>query len=580
MQKIWNKIKDANPQKTLQLHSELVNISKNKSSEDYLVLAQLLANRGIFSVQEATQFNNFKVDQLHDPFLMKGMDLAVDRILGAIENGEKIMIYGDYDVDGTTSVALMVTFLTNLTSNISYYIPDRYTEGYGISIQGIDEAKSQNVQLIIALDCGIKAIKQIEYANSLAVDFIICDHHTPGTTVPNCVAVLDPKQTDCTYPYKELSGAAIGFKLCQAIASRQKMLPETTLDLIDLVAISLACDIVPLTGENRVLAALGLQLINEGTRRSIAILLGEKEPNQKFTISDLVFKAGPKINAAGRMASGVKAVNLLISDQTEELEKFNFQISQHNTDRKKEDERITIEALDILKSESNSLNTNVLYQENWHKGVIGIVASRVIEHHYKPTVILTSSQNDCMTGSVRSVKGFNVYNALDACTSEIEQFGGHKYAAGLTIRKDNFSAFKKAFETAVTQQMETDQFIPELKYELELSLNQISFKLKSLIDKLAPFGPSNSTPVFISKNILNSGNSRLVGSDKKHLKLELVDPESGTIIQGIGFGLGKYFDQISQQIPFDIIYTLDINHWKNKQTIQLMVKDIRFRDMQ
>ncbi len=581
MKKYWTPNQNFDPQKFETLLSELVEKSNYSDiyQSEFEILSKLLIQRGIYSVEDAAAFNAFELEKLHDPFLMLGMENAVNRILKALSDNEKIMVYGDYDVDGTTSVALMISFLREFTDNLIYYIPDRYSEGYGVSLQGIDTAKAEKAALIIALDCGIKAIEKIEYANTLGVNFIICDHHTPGERVPDCIAVLDPKQPNCEYPYKELSGCAIGFKLCQAISTKIKVRESVLGELLDLVAISLACDIVPLTGENRTLIALGLHLINTNPRKSISILLGEKAAEKKFNVSDLVFQAGPKINAAGRISSGKTAVDLLLANDPDEILNFSIQINDYNNSRKEEDKKITAEALEMIKNNHDlqNKNSNVLYQPHWHKGVVGIVASRVIEHYYKPTIILTKSDNGLIGGSVRSVSGFNVYDALEACSNEITQFGGHKYAAGLTLEESQLINFTHAFEEVVTKQMEVDSFVETIKYDSEIELSDITFKLKQFIDKLAPFGPQNMIPTFVTKQVVNAGGSRCVGADKTHLKLEVCHANNrGFKINGIAFGLGMHEELILKGEPFDIIYSLDINHWNNTQTLQLMVKDIRF----
>ena len=566
------------------LFNELLSYSKKKDDttiEAYRIFTQLLLQRNIFNVKEAIQFNTLQFDQLHDPFLMKDMDLAVKRIIQAKDTHEKIMVYGDYDVDGTTSVALMVSYLKPLFPQLIYYIPDRYKEGYGVSFQSIDYAKSENVNLIIALDCGIKANDKVEYANKKGIDYIICDHHTPGNKLPNAIAVLDPKRSDCEYPYKELPGCGIGFKLCQAL--------QTTFDLdfdlsslVDFIAISIACDIVPLTGENRILAALGLQKINTSPRPSIKALLGEMDPNSLVRISHLVFQIGPKINAAGRIESGKTAVDMLLSEEQQEVTQFAHQINTFNSERKEKDKSITDEALEMIHSDPklHHKNTNVLFQKKWHKGVVGIVASRVIEKFYKPTIILTQSSEGIIGGSVRSVKGFDVYKALEQCTDHMLQFGGHKYAAGLTLRDDQLTGFIDQFEAVVTQQMEQDRFTESILYNAEIELAHITPLLKSFIDKLEPFGPQNMTPTFVTKNVVDSGKSRAVGSDKSHLKLEVTDPNSGIIVPAIAFGLGHLEAEVQSGIPMNLAYTIDINYWNNREILQLMVKDIQFTDKQ
>jgi single-stranded-DNA-specific exonuclease len=580
----WTLHKNADPNSWKPLWKELLKASPiaQEDQKEYQVLAQLLTQRGINDLEKAKDFTTFTKDKLHDPFLMKGMKEAVNRIEKAISTKEKVMIYGDYDVDGTTSVALMMTFLKPLTSQISYYIPDRYTEGYGISTQGIDTAKKENVGLVIALDCGIKAVDKIEYANELGIDFIICDHHNPGETIPNCIAVLDPKQPDCAYPYKELSGCAIGYKLCQALDTHLELNSPILDNLLDFTAISLACDIVPITGENRVLTALGLERINNNPRPSIAKLLGKKEEGKSISVTDLVFQAGPKINAAGRISSGKKAVDLLLAQDEDEIRFFAEKIHHFNLSRKEEDQKITEEALRMIdeNQELQNKNTNVLFKPGWHKGVIGIVASRVIEKYYKPTIILTQTDDDIIGGSVRSVKGFDVYEALEECSSELIQFGGHKYAAGLTLHRSKLNDFTHRFEEVVTRQMTVPQFLLELEYDAEVQLHEISLKMKQFIDKLAPFGPQNMIPHFVSRNVVNSGKSRIVGADQTHLKLDITHPGKRLSVQGIGFGLGHHAPLILSNQPFDILYSLDVNYWNNTRTLQLMVKDIKFPDTQ
>lgn len=582
MNKVWTHQPKYTPTQHKELFNSLYSFAKNKSTESesaYSIFAKLLLQRDISSVEEAIQFNDISFSKLHDPFIMQNMELATGRIIRAISDKEQIMIYGDYDVDGTTSVALMMSFLKDLTPHLTYYIPDRYNEGYGISIQGIETAEKQNVKLIIALDCGIKAIDQVEFANSKNIDFIICDHHTPGKEIPNAYAILNPKQKNCSYPYKELSGCGIGFKLCQALTLKLNIDNERVFNLLDLAAISIACDIVPLTGENRVLASLGLQLINSHPKPNISSILESK--NKKTTISDLVFQAGPRINAAGRISSGKTAVDLLLANSSDEISFFSNQISNYNSERKKEDQRTTNEALQILQEQESatSSNTTVLYHPNWHKGVIGIVASRLIEHHYRPTIVLTKSKNNILSGSVRSVKGFNVYNALEKCQNEILQFGGHQYAAGLTLKESQLSGFKIKFEETVSQQMSSDKFVPEINYDAEIELSDISQLLKRFIDKLEPFGPMNMTPTFISRGILGTTNCRAVGQDKSHLKLELTNTTKHIKIPGIAFGLGHLADEILEGRLFDIAFSIDINYWNNMETLQLMVKDIKFQDM-
>ncbi len=566
------------------LLKELMSYSRkndNATVDAYRIFAQLLLQRNISNVKEAIQFNTLQFDQLHDPYLMKDMSMAVNRIVKAKETHEKIMVYGDYDVDGTTSVALMVSFLQPLFPNLVYYIPDRYSEGYGVSFQSVDYAEKEGVSLIIALDCGIKANDKIDYANEKNIDYIICDHHTPGAILPKATAILDPKREDCAYPYKELSGCGIGFKLCQALQSSLKLDFDLS-SLVDFMAISIACDIVPLTGENRVLAALGLEKINTSPRPSIKALLGEMVPNSMVRISHLVFQIGPKINAAGRIESGKTAVDMLLSEEQAKVNTFATQINTFNSERKEKDKSITDEALEMIQSNPklHHKNTNVLFQPEWHKGVVGIVASRVIEKYYKPTIILTQSSEGIIGGSVRSVKGFDVYKALEQCTDHMVQFGGHKYAAGLTLRNDQLEGFIAQFESVVTEQMEVERFTESISYHAEIALEHITPLLKTLVDKLEPFGPQNMTPTFITKNVIDSGKSRAVGGDKSHLKLEITDPNSGVTVPAIAFGLGHLESEVQSGQAMDLAYTIDINYWNNREILQLMVKDIQFTDRQ
>ena len=505
---------------------------------------------------------------------MKDMKFATDRILKAIQNKQRIMVYGDYDVDGTTSVALVTMYLKSLGIDLIYYIPDRYTEGYGVSFKGIDTAKEENVDLIIALDCGIKAVDKVEYANKKGIDFIICDHHTPGNTIPNAVAVLDPKQADCPYPYKELSGCGIGFKLCQAL--QVKLQDNYNLkSLLDLCAISIACDIVPLTGENRVLASMGLQLINTTPRASLGVLLGMRDPSQTIRISDLVFQIGPKINAAGRISTGKTSVDLILAEEPLEIEAFGKQITLYNDERKDKDKNITDEAILMIQDDPSlqQKNTNVLFNPTWHKGVVGIVASRVIEQFYKPTIILTQSDGEIIGGSVRSVKGFDVYKALEQCTNEMIQFGGHKYAAGLTLEPTNYAAFKNKFEEVVASSIERELLIPEITIDASLELSDINPKFFRIIQQMGPFGPQNMKPVFTTTSVRDNGYGKTVGSDKTHLKLNIIYGADQKTYNAIGFGLGDKMKFIEND--FDIAYSLDENEWNGNTSIQLLLKDLK-----
>ena len=536
-------------------------------------LAYLLAQRGITDFDQAKEYFRPEWSQLHSPFLMQDMQQAVERIAKAIDRSEAVMVFGDYDVDGTTSVALVSSYLQNHLEVVVPYIPDRYKEGYGISIAGIDEAKARGISLIIALDCGIKAHEQVAYAKELGIDFIICDHHLPDATLPQAVAVLDPKRADCKYPYEEMCGCGIGFKLIQALQQHFGLGAADLNAYLDLVATAIAADIVPMTGENRLLSALGIEHIRQAPRAGFQFFLSNlKKP---VRVSDLVFVIAPRINAAGRMNQGISAVELLLAKNQEEALPLARSIEFFNTERRSTDERITKEALQQIELEEAKQNAStVVYHPSWHKGVIGIVASRLIENYYRPTVVLTKSE-DVLAGSVRSVKGFDVYQALEACKDHMIQFGGHKYAAGLTLEETQLEEFKAAFEKAVQERILDSQKAPVMLYDAELTLDAITSKLYRILIQMAPFGPKNMKPVFVSHNCIDKGGSRLVGKDQDHLKLELVDP-NGTVIQGIGFGLGQHHSKVKQKNPFSILYTLDENEFNGSVSLQLLIKDIKF----
>lgn len=536
------------------------------------IIATLLAQRDITSFDEAKQFFRPSLKHLHNPFLMKDMDKAVERIEQAITNKERILVYGDYDVDGTTAVSLMYSFLQTQTELVSTYIPDRYDEGYGVSFKGIDYAKDNGFSLIIALDCGIKAIEKVDYANTKHIDFIICDHHRPGVQVPNAVAVLDPKQDDCNYPYKELCGCGVGFKLIQALAERQNKSIENLQPYLDLVAIAIGADIVPITGENRVLAYYGLKVINSNPRPGIKALIRQIK-KEELNISDVVFIIAPRINAAGRMKHGNHAVALLTETDKNQAEKLAIEIEAYNANRKDTDKEITNEALEqIYNNNETERKTTVVYSPNWHKGVIGIVASRLIETFYRPTLVFTRS-GDKLAASARSVSGFDVYNALEACSEYIEQFGGHKYAAGLTLHPKNYKAFKQAFEEVVSKSIDSKLLIPELKIDQIITLSQINGKLWRILKQFAPFGPGNMTPVFMSENLRDTGFGKCVGEQKNHLRLTATD--GGREYVAIGFGMGEKYELISNQKPFSAVYSIDENHWNGKTSLQLKLRDIK-----
>ncbi|MEM8507417.1 MAG: single-stranded-DNA-specific exonuclease RecJ [Bacteroidota bacterium] len=537
------------------------------------LIGQLLVQRGITSYKEAQQFFRPQLSDLHDPFLMQDMDKAVARIQKAIRNGENILIYGDYDVDGTTAVAMVYTYLVQEYANVATYIPDRYNEGYGVSFKGIDFASDNNIRLIIALDCGIKALEEVAYAQQKGIDFIICDHHLPGKTLPEAVAVLDPKRDDCKYPYKELCGCGVGFKLLQALAGSDSHPGQSLMPYLDLVAIAIAADIVPITGENRVLAFYGLKVINGSPRAGIQAITHEIKKKQ-LTITDVVFIIAPRINAAGRMKHGQYAVQLLTATTLEEARGYATAIEQFNTDRKGLDREITDRALQQIKENREERNfTSVVYDEKWHKGVIGIVASRLTETHYRPTLVFTKS-GDKLAASARSVKGFDVYKALEGCSAFIEQFGGHKYAAGLTLRPERYEDFKQQFEQVVANTIDPKLLVPEIRIDAEITLGQITPKLLRILKQFAPFGPGNMTPVFLARHVQDTGYARGVGEEEKHLKLTLT--QKGSLpIGAIGFNLGGKLSRTTNNSTFDCVFSLDENEWNGQTSLQLKIRDLR-----
>ena len=535
------------------------------------LVATLLAQRGIETFEEAKQFFRPQLSDLYNPFLMKDMDKAVERLHRAISSNEKILVYGDYDVDGTTAVSLMYLFLKDKCKYVEYYIPDRYDEGYGVSYKGIDYAKSNDFSLIVCLDCGIKAVEKVAYAKNKDVDFIICDHHRPGDILPLAVAVLDPKRSDCDYPFKELCGCGVGFKLAQAYHQQYNLPFEDLVPLLDLVVVSIAADIVPMIGENRVLSFYGLQQLNASPRIGLKALMDVANRKDTFNISDVVFGLAPRINAAGRIEHGNKAVELLVQqDFSIAKEKADY-IDNHNFTRKELDKSITQEALGMIVPDANS---TVVCSDKWHKGVVGIVASRLIETHYRPTIVLTES-NGKLTGSARSVSGFDIYNAIDACSDLLEQFGGHKYAAGLTLKKENLTAFIQRFEEVVSTTITAEMQIPKINIDLEMPMEDITMKTHRIIEQMAPFGPSNSRPVFMTKGVIDNGSGRLIGQDKNHLKLAITDNHNSKTLDGIGFGMSDYFSTIKDKQPFDVCFVLDLNEWNGNSKLQLRIKDIR-----
>ena len=537
-------------------------------------LANMLVNRGINDFQEAKDFFRPDLEKLHDPFLMKDMDKAVKRLSQAMELGEKILIYGDYDVDGTTAVALFYGFLKSFYRHVDFYIPDRYKEGYGVSEKGIHFAAENNFKLIVSLDCGIKALEKINLANSLGVDFIICDHHTPGEQIPNAVAVLDPKRTDCAYPYKELSGCGVGFKLIQAYSIHKGLDPVTLYEYLDLVAVSIAADIVPITGENRILAYYGLERINNNPRPGLKALMQNGKVEKEIEIGDIVFKIGPRINASGRMEHAKASVQLLIAKDLNDAIQRASLVEDVNASRKNFDENITKEALSMigLQETSGALKSTVLFKQDWHKGVIGIVASRCIEQYYRPTIILTESNNKA-TGSARSVVDFDIYEAISECSDLLEQFGGHKYAAGLTMPVSNVPAFQKKFEQIVSERIMEHHLKPVLEIDDVLLLDQINYRFYNILKQMAPFGPGNPEPVFAASQVY-ADNIKILKD--KHLKFEIVQDGQATKPTCIAFCFAEYYELLNSKMRFNIAFGIRENTFRNTSSLQLYVKDIKF----
>jgi single-stranded-DNA-specific exonuclease len=540
-------------------------------------LANLMVQRNITSSEEAKTFFNPSLEYLHDPFQMKDMNIAVDRISTAISKNERILVYGDYDVDGTTAVALMYSFLKDQYSNVDYYIPDRYKEGYGVSFQGLDFAYQNNCKVVITLDCGIKAVEKVKYARTKGLDIIICDHHYPGDEIPKALAVLDPKQPLCSYPYKELSGCGVGFKLIHAY-SRVHGIPFSNIaHYLDLVAVSIASDIVPITGENRVMAYFGLKRLNESPRTGLKELIRESEVTRTLTIEDVVFKIGPRINAAGRMETGSKAVDLLVSSDKGLATSISKEINSFNIERRSVDRTITTEAMRMISEDQRTVNsrTTVLYNPTWKKGVIGIVASRLIETYYRPTVILTES-NGFATGSARSVQGYDLYAAIEACSDLLESFGGHMFAAGLTLKKENIRPFMEKFEKYVYNTITEDQLVPRIFIDTELSFKEINEDFFKTMSQFQPFGPDNMSPVFISRNVFDTGSGRMVGSSGEHLKLDLCQESTGQkSFPAIAFCQANHFEYIKGGNPFNICYSLEMNEFRGNRNLQLNIRDIK-----
>ena len=545
------------------------------------VICQLLVKRGITTEKEANKFFKPNLNDLHDPFLMPDMDKAVKRLNRALGEREKILVYGDYDVDGTTAVSLVYKFLRPYTSLLDYYIPDRYDEGYGISYKGIDYAADTDVKLIISLDCGIKAIEKIEYAKQKGIDFIICDHHMPDDTLPDAVAVLDAKRVDSIYPYEHLSGCGVGFKFMQAFAKSNNF-PFADLEkLLDLCAVSIASDIVPITGENRIMAYYGLKQINSNPSLGLKGIIDVCGlTGKEITMSDIVFKIGPRINASGRMMNGKEAVDLLLAKDSESAREKSENINQYNDERRELDKKITDEANAIIDDFQDMADRKaiVVFNPAWHKGVIGIVASRLTEKYYRPAVVLTKS-SELITGSARSVSGFDIYKAIESCRDLLENFGGHTYAAGLSLKEENLEAFTNRFLQLAADEIVPEQMVPQLDVDAILDFKDINAKFMHDLKKMSPYGPDNQKPVFCSRRVKDYGTSKLVGKDLEHIKLELIDANSNSPIHGIAFGMHKHSKHIKGMKPFNICYTVEENTYNGNTSLQLMIKDIKPDDI-
>jgi len=546
------------------------------------VLAELLVQRGVCTFEQARSFFRPSLDNLHDPFLMTDMDKAVERVHEAVSSGEKILVYGDYDVDGTTAVSLVYSFLRRLTRNLDFYIPERYDEGYGVSYKGIDWAAENSFNLIITLDCGIKANEKVEYARERGIDMIICDHHLPENELPKAVAVLDPKREDCFYPFDDLSGCGVGFKLVQAYSQIYGIPFETLIPLMDLLVVSIASDLVSVVGENRILAHYGLKQLNSNPREGLMamIQLSGLEPGH-LTIDDIVFKIGPRINAAGRMESGRIAVELLTASDVQEAVRIGNEINEHNNERKNIDRRITQEALEMVESGASlsSGKATIVYNPQWHKGVVGIVASRLVEAYYKPTIVFTMSQGGLVTGSARSVHGFDLYDAIESCADLLENFGGHLYAAGLTLKEENLEEFCRRIEKHISGKIIPEMQTPVVDIDAMLNFSQITPKFLRILKQFQPFGPGNAAPVFRTDHVYDNGMGRKVGAEGGHLKLELIQ-ESHPYhhISAIAFNMADYFEHIKAGNPIDVCYSIVENYYRGTSSTQLRVRDLRKRD--
>ena len=545
------------------------------------VLSELLVKRGVETFEQARAFFRPNLDNLHDPFLMKDMDKAVERLHKAIASGEKILVYGDYDVDGTTAVALLYSFIKRFTQNVDFYIPDRYDEGYGVSIKGIDWAAANGFSLIITLDCGIKAIDKVAHASTLGVDMIICDHHLPENEIPHAVAVLDPKREDCSYPFDDLSGCGVGFKLVQAYSRQYGVDFESLVPLLDLLVVSISSDLVTMVGENRVLSHFGLKQLNESPREGLLAMinLSNLEPGH-VTIDDIVFKIGPRINAAGRMESGRLAVELLTATNDRVALRIGAKINENNNERKSIDREITQEALEMVENGSclASRNATVVYNPSWNKGVVGIVASRLVEAYYKPTIVLTKS-NGFVTGSARSVQGFDLYEAIESCADLLENFGGHVYAAGLTMKEENLHEFSRRIDEFIGGRITTEMLTPVVEVDAQLDFSQITPKFFRILKQFQPFGPGNNNPIFVTENVYDAGNGRRVGAGGVHMKLDLIqESQPYHQIAAIAFNMSDYYDYIKSGNPFDVSYSIVENYYRGNSTIQLRIKNLRERE--
>ena len=536
------------------------------------ILSSMLIKRDIKTFDQAKTFFRPNFEMLHDPFLMKDMSIAAERIQKAVEKKESIMIFGDYDVDGTSSVALLSLYLESLGLCVTKYLPDRKNEGYGISVNAIDNAFDKKQKLIIALDCGIKAHKQVDYAKEKEIEFIICDHHNPDIKIPNALAVLNPKRKDCAYPYKELCGCGVGFKLIQALESRQSK-DNQIINYLDLVALAIAADVVPLTGENRVLAFIGLQIINSNPKLGIHCLL-KKNIKKEYTISDLMYYVGPRINAAGRIKHASLALELLMCNEINSAEKLALELEDLNTSRREIEKDITNQAIDQVENSSKKLNSIVVFDSDWNKGVIGIVASRLVDKYYKPSVVFCESSEGFLTASARSIKGLNLYSVMSKCKEYIDQFGGHKYAAGLTIKKENLEGFKKRFENIVSQTIDNNIFEQELLIESKINLSEITPKFFRVLKQFEPFGPGNKSPMFLSENLKINGKPLELGKEKEHIKLNLTQ-DNKTSYSSIGFWFSNKFNNLENKENFSAVFNIDENNWKDRSSIQLKLKDLK-----